>query len=151
MVFWRAYYHLIWATKDRHPLITTDLESELYRYIIGKAQSLDCVVHAIGGVADHVHLVASVPPKLAMADFVQKIKGSSAHFANHDLAFAGEAFGWQRGYGLLTLGSKQLDVAVAYVQRQKAHHEQDTAIAALEQTVDEDEHVATQDPGPRVP
>ena len=140
MVFWRAYYHLIWATKDRHPLITADLESKLHPYIVGKAQSLDCVVHAIGGVADHIHLVVSVPPKLAMADFVQGIKGSSAHFANHDLGFADKAFAWQRGYGLLTLGGKQLDTAVAYVQGQKTHHNQGTAIAALEQTEEEDEH-----------
>ena len=29
MAFWRTYYHLIWATKERQPLITLEKEGEL--------------------------------------------------------------------------------------------------------------------------
>ena len=132
MAFWRTYYHLIWATESRQPLITPDRESELYGYIIGKADAIGCIVHAIGGIEDHIHLVASIPPKIAIADFVKQIKGSSAYHLNHTPSASSLAFSWQHGYGVLTLGSKQLDDAKAYVINQKAHHLGKTAIPALE-------------------
>src|SRR5215211_3125135 len=83
MALWRLYYHLIWATRDRDPLIGADIEQELYGYIVGKSNALESITHAIGGVQDHIHLVVSIPPKLSIADFVKGIKGSSAHHLNH--------------------------------------------------------------------
>lgn len=61
MALWHLYYHLVWATKERQPLIAPDREAELYRYIIGKADALDCIVHCLGGTEDHIHLVVSIP------------------------------------------------------------------------------------------
>ncbi|AFY44675.1 IS200/IS605 family transposase [Nostoc sp. PCC 7107] len=139
MAFWRLYYHLVWATKERQPLITHDKEAELYNYIIGKADFLNSIIHAIGGIEDHIHLIASIPPSLSIADFVKNIKGSSTHFLNQNYHISNNAiiFGWQRGYGVLSLGSKQLDNAVSYVRNQKNHHSQGTAIASLEKHDDE--------------
>jgi REP element-mobilizing transposase RayT len=137
MALWRLYYHLVWATTERRPLITPDLEPDLYGYIIGKADALGCITHAIGGVEDHIHLIASIPPSLAISEFVQKIKGSSTHHLNQEKTRP--KFGWQRGYGVFSLGSKQLADAIAYVENQKAHHQQRTTIAALEQHQPEDD------------
>ncbi|NEQ25083.1 MAG: IS200/IS605 family transposase, partial [Microcoleus sp. SIO2G3] len=75
MAFWRLYYHLVWATKERQPLITSEREPKLYSYIIGKADSLNSIIHAIGGIEDHIHLITSIPPSLSIADFVKNIKG----------------------------------------------------------------------------
>ena len=136
MALWRLYYHLVWTTKDRHPFITADIEPVLYGYIIGKAHALGCITHAIGGIENHVHLVVSIPPKLSISDFVKGIKGSSAQHLNYGLDQPIPHFTWQRGYGIFSLGSKQLTQAVTYVQNQKMHHCQGTTIAALEQ----DEH-----------
>lgn len=133
MALWRLYYHLVWATKERQPLINSDREDELYRYIIAKADDICCIVHAIGGVEDHIHLIVSIPPTLAIADFVKRIKGSSAHFLNQALSASLDKFGWQEGYGVFSLGGKQLEQAVDYVKNQKAHHSNGTAIASLEQ------------------
>ncbi len=137
MSFWRTYYHLIWATESRLPLITSDRESELYGYIIGKADAVGCIVHAIGGVEDHIHLIASIPPKMSVAEFIKTIKGSSAYHMNHTPSASGLAFSWQHGYGVLTLGSKQLDDAKEYVNNQKSHHLGGTAIPALEKIAEE--------------
>ena len=139
MALWRLYYHLVWATKERQPLINSDREDELYRYIIAKADALSCIVHGIGGVEDHIHLVVSIPPTLAIADFVKQIKGSSAHHLNKVLSASLNKFGWQEGYGVFSLGGKQLEQAVNYVKNQKAHHLNGTAIASLEQATNQDD------------
>ena len=139
MALWRLYYHVVWATKQRLPLITQKVEPLLYGYITGKAHSLGCIVHAIGGTEDHIHLVISIPPKLSVADLVGIVKGSSTHYLNHDLAERLPQFSWQRGYGALSLGSKQLDDAVAYVRNQKTHHHQGGVIAGLERDMDDED------------
>ena len=130
MTFWRTYYHLVWATRNRDPLITETIEAELYGYIQAKAKSLNCPIHAIGGMADHIHLIVSIPPSRAIADFVMRIKGSSSHHLNH--TYPNQTFAWQREYGVFSLGGKQLQGAIVYVQNQKQHHTNQTVIASLE-------------------
>ena len=139
MAYWRLYYHIVWATKERQPLIIPEREQGLYKYIIGKADSLGCIIHAIGGIENHIHLVVSISPSLPISDFVQKIKGSSAHQFNVESPPDYPKFNWQRGYGIFSLGSKQLNEAIAYVNNQKQHHAQGTVIASLERDDYEDE------------
>ena len=130
MSVWRTYYHLVWATSDRTPLITDRIRVELYDYIQAKAKSLDCPVHGIGGIEDHMHLLISIPPKLAIAQVVKRIKGSSSHHINQ--TFLNQTFAWQREYGVFTLGGKQLPDAIAYVENQQHHRATQTLIRALE-------------------
>ena len=139
MALWRLYYHFVWATRERRPLIGASIETELFGYIRGKSDTLGCIVYAIGGVEDHIHLIVSVPPKLSLSDFVQKIKGSSAHHINHTNDDSRPKFAWQRGYGVFSLGSKQLETAIDYVRHQRTHHQQQTTMAALEKTSEIDD------------
>jgi REP element-mobilizing transposase RayT len=131
MTFWRNYYHLVWATKDRLALIRSDFEAELFHYIVSKARELEVIVYVINGTENHVHAVVAIPPKYSVAEVVKHIKGSSAHYINSKIN-PGENFKWQRGYGCLTLGEKQRPIAEAYVQNQKSHHDQNSTNAWLE-------------------
>ncbi len=131
MTYWRLFYHVVWATKNREPLIHPDLARDLWRVIAGKATALDALVHAVGGTEDHVHVVASVPPRLALSEFVAQLKGGSSHFANHKLA-PSEPFGWQAEYGILSFDGKQLDRMVRYVKDQRQHHLDRTTVPILE-------------------
>ena len=138
MALWRLYYHLVWATKERQPLITSEREGKLYSYIISKADELGTIIHAINGIENHIHVVASIPPKISISDSVQKIKGSSTYYINH-LYHEEDMFGWQRGYGVFSLGRKQLEQAVIYVKNQKEHHLNGTIIASLEEHNQDDD------------
>lgn len=70
MPHYQLFYHIVRATKHREPLITTDIEAFIYGQIRSKASDLGGIVYAINGVADHVHFVATIPPKIAVAKFV---------------------------------------------------------------------------------
>ena len=133
MALWRLYYHLVWATKNRQPLIDNQREARLYPYIVSKADAVNCIIHALNGTPDHIHLIVSIPPKIAVAEFVKRIKGSSSHYLNQTFP-APPQFAWQEGYGVFSLGSKQLDTAIAYVENQKVHHQKSTTISMLEIT-----------------
>lgn len=137
MPFWRAYYHIVWSTKNREALIQPEHERVLFAYIIRKAAELDSYVYALNGWTEHMHIVAAIPPKLAVSHFVKEVKGSSSHYLNQQSL--GFMFAWQRGYGMLTLGQTQLARAVAYVEAQKVHHSEQTAIPWLEHCSEFDE------------
>ena len=137
MAFWRLYYHLVWATKDREPLIQPANEERLYAYLVHKAAELGIYVYAVNGWSDHIHLVAAIPPTRAIADTVKRLKGASSHDLN--LGDQLEQFAWQRGYGALSLGERHRPDAVAYVQNQKTHHARQAANAWLERYAEFDE------------
>ena len=137
MPFWRAYYHIVWATKNRQPWIAPQVEPRLFAYLVAQAVGLGAYVYAIGGTDDHVHLVATIPPSVSVSHFVKQLKGASAHDLNqHAPDFC---VSWQRGYGVLTLGQRQRAVAEDYVRGQKQHHAQGMAQPWLERTAEVDE------------
>ena len=130
---WRAHYHVTWSTTERRRLITEPLERRLFGAINAVADRHRILVHALDGTEDHLHAVLTIPPTLAVARVIGEMKGATAHLANHDVGLDG-AFSWSRGYGLFTLGPRQLPRAIEYVRNQKEHHRAGTSIASLEAT-----------------
>ena len=136
MALWRLYYHLVWGTKNRLPLIQAHYEDDLYNYIIGKSNHCGCIVHRVNGMPDHLHLIVSILPKISVSEYVQKIKGSTSHYLTEKYFFP---FQWQKGYGVFSISQKNLDQAIEYVKNQKIHHANSTIISILEDIKNEDD------------
>ncbi len=136
MPYWKLYYHLIWATFERQPFITAEREAIIRTVLYAKAKDLRVVLHAVGNVADHVHVVASIPPGLSVAACLKQLKGTTSRAVTVH-AGAGQAFRWQEGYGALTLGQRSLATVVAYVRDQPHHHRERTTIPLYETTAEE--------------
>jgi REP element-mobilizing transposase RayT len=135
MPYWQPFYHLVWSTKHRQPLITPDVEPIVYDLLRTKAIGLGATVFAIGGMPDHVHIVAAIPPKIAVAKFVGQIKAvASTKFNKMD---HGHILYWQDEYGAFSFDGKRLANVIAYVRRQKEHHTRQTIIPVLERQTGE--------------
>jgi putative transposase len=134
MPFWKCFYHLIWTTKNRAPVITKRIEEIIQKTIISRSVELKCPILAINNVSDHVHVATCIPPKIAIADWVRQIKGASAHEVNLLFPDLPDHFRWQESYGVLTFGARYVDFVVAYVEKQKEHHANNQLEAYLEQT-----------------
>ena len=119
--FARLHYHVVFSTKDRQTFIKPDLKERLYGYMVGIVTNLDGIVEAIGGVEDHVHLFVFCPPKIALADFIGKIKANSSGWV-HETWSERAGFGWQRGYGAFTVSESNVEEVKAYILNQEAHH-----------------------------
>ena len=131
MPYWQLYYHLVWATKDRAPIITSDIEAQVYHLLRQKMLDLEGLVYALNGMPDHVHAVAAIPPKISVAHFVGQIKAVSATKFNRasrdDVHLV-----WQAEYGAFTFDGKRLPNFIGYVEQQKEHHQANTTLAILE-------------------
>ncbi|MBE2222518.1 MAG: IS200/IS605 family transposase [Anaerolineae bacterium] len=145
MSFYRLFYHIVWATKNRQPLLTSEIEPVIYKYLRTKAIGLGGTVFAIGGIADHVHMAVSIPAKIAVATFIGQTKGiATARFNKEHLQFS--PVYWQDGYGVFSVDGKRLPYIIAYIEKQKEHHAQDTTIPILEHTSDNKTNSFIQDP-----
>jgi putative transposase len=102
----------------------------MWAYAAGICNNLGILVHAVGGMEDHVHFLLQIPPSLALAKVVLAIKSNSSRWANEE----GLKFAWQQGYGAFSVSSSNVPVVVRYIQNQEAHHKKmnfDTEFLAL--------------------
>ena len=130
MSYWRLFYHAVWSTQNRQPLIDPVWEKDLYGYLWGKATALDCVPHTINGMPDHIHVVISIPPRLSISSIIGQLKGASSHHINEH--YLRGCFAWQDEYSIFSISEAALERVVRYVRMQKQHHAGHTLVDKLE-------------------
>jgi putative transposase len=131
MAYWRLYYHLVWATQDRQPLITLEIERMLYRHLGARASQENCHVFAINGMADHVHMILAIPPAKSVSMIMQRVKGASSHLIH---TVHNNPLVWQEGYGAFSISPRKVSAAIQYIIRQKEHHQNNTFVPKYEMT-----------------
>jgi REP-associated tyrosine transposase len=128
----QLYLDCVWATWTRQPLITQDIESQLYAAIARKCHKLGCVPFAIGGVHDHIHMLVRFSTNVTIARMIGEVKGASSHTITHSV-MPGSFFKWQGSYGVFSLSKRSLPQVHDYILNQKAHHADSTTLPELEQ------------------
>lgn len=117
--------HCTFSTKERYPFINSDLESRLWPYIGGIANENRIKPLAIGGTADHIHALLSLPGMMSFAKAVQLINGGSSKWI-HETFPDQRKFAWQEGYGAFSVSVSQAPRTLAYINNQKQHHRRKT-------------------------
>jgi putative transposase len=138
MPFWRCFYHIIWATHQRGPLITAQNEPIIFEAIHAKSREMGCQLLAINGIQDHIHTAVIIPPSLAVADWIRNVKGLASYQVNTRWPDDEFHFHWQGGYSVLTFGARQQHFVVNYIRNQKQHHAEGTLEPYLEHLEEED-------------
>ena len=132
----RSYMHFIWTTHDRLPLLTEDIERQVYRYIATVCKDMKCEVLAIGGMPDHVHLLVLMPTTVTFADLMKNVKAGSSRLVSAELK-PGEWFEWRKNYAVFAVSSSHKNRVLAYILNQKQHHADATLIPSLEEDSEE--------------
>ena len=119
---WECKYHIVWIPKYRRKVLYGQLRRHLGSLLRELAREKECAVEEGHLLADHVHMLLSVPPKYAVAQVVGYIQGKSAiHIARSYLGrrqnFTGQQF-WARGYYVSTVGRDETAIR-EYIQKQE--------------------------------
>ena len=114
-------YHIVFSTKDRRPLITSEREERLYEYIGGIIRGLGGILLIINGVDDHVHVLAKLRPDRSVSDVLRDLKANSSGWM-HDVFPDAKDFSWQNGYGAFTVSFSQVEKVRRYIASQEIHH-----------------------------
>ena len=117
----QIYLQIVFSVKGRQNLISKNWKEELYKYICGIVNGKEQKVYAIGGVADHIHILVSIKPTIALSDLVTDIKANSSKWIN-EKGFIKGKFQWQEGFGAFSYAHSQLDIIIAYINNQEQHH-----------------------------
>ena len=119
--FTSLHYHIVFGTRNREPWISHEIEERVWKFLGSIARKNGMKALQIGGMPDHVHVVAALPPTIAVSDAVRHLKGGSSKWIKEAFP-ALQGFGWQDGYGAFTVSKSNLAAVIAYVRNQREHH-----------------------------
>jgi REP element-mobilizing transposase RayT len=113
--------HIVFSTKHREPVISTNLRVDLAAYIGGILRQVDSVPLGVTCMPDHVHALCCLSKNHALAHVLREIKTGSSKWMKTQGGLL-RAFHWQNGYGAFSVSQSNLAAVQEYVREQEAHH-----------------------------
>ena len=130
------HYHFVFSTKNRERWIHDAWRDRLHAFLGGAVRALNGIPEQIGGVDDHVHLLAGLRATHCVADVMRDVKSGSSEWVHNELHVP--QFEWQEGYGAFTVSASKRDEVKRYIQNQAEHHRsrtfKDEYVALLEKS-----------------
>lgn len=117
--------HVIFSTKDRRPLIDSDLKPRLLGYMNGIASENGGKVLTLNAMLDHVHLLWELPATSSMSDALRVLKTNSSRWVGETFG-PGKTFAWQTGYGAFSVSRSSVAAVAKYIEAQELHHQKRT-------------------------
>jgi len=121
----KIYIHQVFSTKHREHILTPDIQPELYNYLGGICNNLECYPIKIGGHTDHIHILSLFSKKITLIALLEEVKRSSSKW----IKTKGEKFAnfhWQNGYGAFSVNPAEVEVVSKYIEQQVEHHKKVT-------------------------
>ena len=115
-------YHIVFRPKNSRPVIDAASEEMLYRYIWRFVTEKGGVLYAVGGMADHLHLLVELPPAVALSVFMRDLKTSTSKYLKYNRAQFPYFEQWAKGYFAETHSLSEKDAVRKYIKGQKEHH-----------------------------
>lgn len=106
---WHCQYHIVWTPKYRYKILTGRIAAEVEKCIHAFSEQQGVELVELNVQCAHVHLLAMVPPKISISNFVGTLKGRTAirlfnQFRDlQEKPYWGNHF-WVRGYCVDTVG-----------------------------------------------
>ncbi|MEX2168168.1 MAG: IS200/IS605 family transposase [Pirellulales bacterium] len=113
--------HIVFSTKNRVPMVSDSIQSDLYSYIGGIIRGEGGVLLEIGGMPDHVHLLTKFKPAKSVSEMLNRIKAKSSKWVNEE-KLQSRSFDWQDGYSAFSVSESQVDPVRHYIRDQENHH-----------------------------
>ena len=114
-------YHIIWCPKYQRKVLINEIENKLKEIIITKCNELDCYVHELNIMPDHVHLFVKTKPTIAPHFLIQQIKGISSRILRNEFKELKRKMPsmWTRSYFIESVGHISQETIEKYIQEQK--------------------------------
>jgi REP element-mobilizing transposase RayT len=117
-----VYIHLVFSTKDRRPFLRDiSIRNALHSYLGSISKQIECPPIIVGGVEDHIHLLARFGRTITQAEWVKELKRvSSLWLKERGREYAD--FEWQGGYADFSVSQSNLNPVTQYIAGQEEHH-----------------------------
>ena len=125
MSYTQIYYHIVFSTKDRKPVLQDEQRKELYSYLWGILKNYKCHLYQMGGTNDHIHMLTSLHSTICLSNLIRDLKTSSTAWIKNENKFINFT-GWQSEYGAFSKSHSHRDSVIAYIKNQSEHHKRET-------------------------
>jgi REP element-mobilizing transposase RayT len=117
-----VYIHVVFSTKNREPTFRDkQMREQIHACLGGVSRQLECPPLLVGGVEDHVHILARFGRTITQATWIKELKRvSNGWIQRQGREFW--RFHWQDGYSDFSVSHSNLARAQAYIARQEEHH-----------------------------
>ncbi|MEO6252083.1 MAG: IS200/IS605 family transposase [Ferruginibacter sp.] len=122
MPFIKIWIHIVWATKNRAPLLTKDIRQQVFSHIRENAIAKNIHLAFVNGHIDHVHCLISLNREQTVAQIIQLIKGESSFWINKN-NLCKEKFEWQDEYFAVSVSESGINNVREYIKNQEEHHQ----------------------------
>ena len=117
----KVILHIVFSTRNREPWLDSDVRPRMHAYLATICRDLGAEFVKVGGVADHVHIVTTLPRTVSQAQIIEQMKTASSKWIK-TLEARYHGFFWQGGYGIFSVSPGQLDAVSQYIGTQQEHH-----------------------------
>lgn len=116
-------FHLVLVTKYRKPVLSGDVKDTVYGVVKDVLHERGCVLQAINGEADHVHVFFDAPPDVNLLDTVRVIKTKSARFSRSRYPakvaqYYWKPYFWSDSYFIASVSDNTRDTVEQYIRNQ---------------------------------
>ncbi|HEY6503678.1 MAG TPA: IS200/IS605 family transposase [Chitinophagaceae bacterium] len=125
MGYTKIWIHLVWATKQREPLLTKNIRQKVFTHIRENGREKHIYIDFVNGHVDHVHVLVSLDADQTISKVMQLIKGESSFWINKNKLIPGK-FEWQDDYFAVSVSESGIDKVREYIRNQEQHHEKKT-------------------------
>ena len=115
--------HFVWGTVNREPLIRKSWRDDLHAYLGGILRNKKAKLLAAGGIEDHVHVLASLPATVTLAEMAGAMKANSSRWVHENVPQC-KGFDWQTGYSAFSVSKSAENRVTQYIENQEEHHRQ---------------------------
>ena len=121
MSYTQLIYHVVIRTKGSKQTLSLDHSDDLYRYIWGIIKNKNSVLYRVNGMEDHIHILFSLRPTIALSDFMRELKAETSKMLKRTVGFE-QFIAWSEGYAALTYSLRDKEMVVNYIKNQREHH-----------------------------
>ena len=136
--FTQIHLQVVFAVQNRDALISASWKNRLYNYLVAIIQNNKHKVLAIGGTADHVHILFGMRASQSLSNLMKDVKGCSSKWINENKLSNGW-FSWQEGYGAFSYAKSNLPAVIQYINNQEEHHKNQNMVDEYKNLLEENE------------
>jgi REP element-mobilizing transposase RayT len=110
--------HCVFSTKERVNSIADNIREPLFAYTFGIAKNIHVEILAIGGTANHIHILIALPAKESLSNTIRDLKANSSRWMSEKY----HQFSWQQGFGAFSVSPSKVQAVKRYIRHQAEHH-----------------------------
>jgi len=117
----RCWLHLVWATKNREPVLNSEARTKLSAHLHEYAKDKDIYMKINFANPDHVHSLIDLPTNLSIENAVKLFKEESSYWVNQNRVIPAQ-FRWGRRFGAFSVSQSRVGAVCRYIAGQERHH-----------------------------